>query len=283
MPELPEVQTVVDTLAPFMCGKRITYVELSRTDVVTPAGFPLTTSLQGRRIRSVERRAKRIVVTLDDQNRFYIHLGMSGRLVLGHRQDVMKRHTHLRIGLDRSDGQEIRFVDPRRFGGVWWLGQEADSDDLGPEPLTLGQAELRKRLASTSRAVKTALLDQRLIAGLGNIYVDESLHEARIHPQTPSSNLTRPEVARLNKAIKTTLKRALRHRGSTLRDYRDAAGDPGYFQNLHRVYDREGEACKRCGTEIVRIVIGGRSTHYCPKCQDAHPPSARKKAERDER
>jgi len=267
MPELPEVQTVVNTLAPAVIGQRIARAILARPDILTPRDFPLESHLTGKRIRGVERRAKRIVFTLDDANRFYIHLGMSGRLVLSPGSDDLKPHTHLRIQLEHPAGTEIRFTDPRRFGGIWWLGQTDESDFIGPEPLTLRSAELAKRLAATTRAIKNALLDQRLIAGLGNIYVDESLFEAQIHPQTPADELTPAQVSRLNKAIKLTLKRALRHRGSTLRDYRDAAGNPGDFQGLHRVYAQEGKPCKRCKKPIQRIVMGGRSTHFCAKCQ----------------
>jgi formamidopyrimidine-DNA glycosylase len=276
MPELPEVQTVVNTLAPRVTGQRITRVTLGRRDILTPSDFALESALTGHRIRGVERRAKRIVFTLDDANRFYIHLGMSGRLGLNLTTEDLKPHTHLRIELEAPANHEIRFTDPRRFGGIWWLGQADDPvNTIGPEPLTLRPAVLAKRLSATTRAIKNALLDQRLIAGLGNIYVDESLFEAQIHPQTPADKLTPAQVARLTKAIKLTLKRALRHRGSTLRDYRDAAGNPGDFQNLHRVYGRESEPCKRCRQPIQRIVMGGRSTHFCAKCQPAVGKSRR--------
>jgi formamidopyrimidine-DNA glycosylase len=163
----------------------------------------------------------------------------------------------------------LRFTDPRRFGGIWWLGSEAREEDMGPEPLATRPAQLAERLKKTSRAIKNALLDQTVIAGLGNIYVDESLFAAGIYPLTPANTLTREQVTRLNRAIKTILRRALRHRGSTLRDYRDAVGDAGGFQSLHRVYSREGEPCPACKRPIERIVLGGRSTHFCAKCQKA--------------
>jgi formamidopyrimidine-DNA glycosylase len=146
---------------------------------------------------------------------------------------------------------------------------------MGPEPLTLRPGQLAKRLARTTRAIKNALMDQRVVAGLGNIYVDESLFAAGIHPLAPADRLSTDEVARLNRAIKTTLRRALRHRGSTLRDYMDADGAAGGFQKLHRVYDRAGEKCRTCKTPIDRIILGGRSTHFCPKCQKQAPPSLR--------
>jgi formamidopyrimidine-DNA glycosylase len=272
MPELPEVQTVVATLRPRVIGRVIRSVALSRTDIVTPATVDLVTCLTGRTIRDVARRGKRIVFTLDDANRFYIHLGMTGQLTVVDPTAAVLPHTHLELDvgvLDAAGGAKLRFRDPRRFGGIWWLGNEpAGTDDrMGPEPLTLRPAQLARRLAKTSRAVKNALMDQRVVAGLGNIYVDESLFAARIHPLAPANELSAEQISRLNRAIKTTLRRALRHRGSTLRDYRDADGAAGGFQKLHRVYDRAGEKCRTCKTPIHRIVLGGRSTHFCPECQ----------------
>lgn len=265
MPELPEVQTVVNTLRPRVIGRRITRVRLNRSDILSPAGTDLPSLLSGQTVKEIARRAKRIMFTLEGGGRFYVHLGMTGRLVLSSPKDLPPPHTHLRLDLD--NGSEIRFTDPRRFGGVWWLGTNYEKDDMGPEPLTMRPAQLAKQLARTTRAIKNALLDQRVLAGLGNIYVDESLFAAGIHPLTPANTLTPDQVARLNRCIKTTLRRALRHRGSTLRDYRDAEGLPGNFQSLHRVYDRKGEPCRACRTPIERVVLGGRSTHFCPKCQ----------------
>ncbi|HZK83021.1 MAG TPA: zinc finger domain-containing protein, partial [Humisphaera sp.] len=157
--------------------------------------------------------------------------------------------------------------DPRRFGGVWWLGTEDFAAGMGPEPLSVIPKQLAKLLSRTTRAIKNALLDQSVVAGLGNIYVDESLFAAGIHPLIPADKLNKDQIARLNRAIKATLRKALRHRGSTLRDYRDSDGNSGAFQKLHRVYDRAGKPCAICKTKIERIVLGGRSTHFCPKCQ----------------
>jgi formamidopyrimidine-DNA glycosylase len=264
MPELPEVQTVVASLAPHVTGRRIIRVDLMRTDIVRPCDCDLPERLCGQTIESVERRAKRIVFSLSDGNRFYIHLGMTGNLIFARPAAERARHTHLVLALP---GGEVRFSDPRRFGGVFWMGTSSDDDALGPEPLTLRPVQLYRRLQCTTRAVKTALLDQRLIAGIGNIYADEALFAARIHPQTPACDVTPAEALRLNRAIKLVLRRAIRHRGSTLRDYRDANGEGGRAQRLHRVYDREGKPCPACRTPIARIVLQGRSTHFCPKCQ----------------
>jgi formamidopyrimidine-DNA glycosylase len=271
MPELPEVQTVVTTLRPKVVGRIIRAVHVYRADVIDPPGTDLVTHLLAKRIRSVDRRGKRIIFTLDDgqASKFFIHLGMTGRLTIvtagADNGTTRPKHTHVELTLDTGT---LRFTDPRRFGGVWWLGPAGCADaGMGPEPLTVRPAQLLRRLARTTRAVKNALLDQSVVAGLGNIYVDESLFGAGIHPLTPADELTPEQVGRLNRSIKTVLRRAIRNRGSTLRDYVDADGKRGSFQSLHNVYDCEGKPCRRCRAPIVRIVLGGRSTHFCPKCQ----------------
>jgi formamidopyrimidine-DNA glycosylase len=267
MPELPEVQTVVTSLRPKAVGQVIRAVKVRRADVIDPPGTDLPKLLKGRRIGSVDRRGKRIIFTLDDgiDSRFFIHLGMTGRLTVSSPETPPPRHTHVEFRLDTGT---LRFTDPRRFGGVWWLGPAGCADEgMGPEPLGVRPAQLGKRLARTARAVKNALLDQSVVAGLGNIYVDESLFAAAIHPRTPANALTEAQVARLNRSIKAVLRRAIKSRGSTLRDYVDADGQGGSFQNLHNVYDRAGKPCRRCKAPIERIVLGGRSTHFCPGCQ----------------
>jgi formamidopyrimidine-DNA glycosylase len=286
MPELPEVQTVIDTLRPRLLARTIVAIDLARADIVEPAGIDLPAKLQGQTIRAIDRRGKRIIFILDHSQSFFIHLGMSGRLTLNRPDEPVPKHTHLVLHIGASQASppspaspvavapsstcpllQLRFRDPRRFGGVWWLGTADCDAGMGPEPLSVRPKQLADRLARTTRAIKNALLDQSVLAGLGNIYVDESLFAAGIHPLTPANVLNTDQIARLNRAIKSTLRRALRHRGSTLRDYRDANGNAGGFQNLHRVYDRAGKPCVTCKTPIERIVLGGRSTHFCPKCQ----------------
>jgi formamidopyrimidine-DNA glycosylase len=269
MPELPEVETIVRTLRPGLTGARIAGVRLLRADILQPADADLVGLLTDRKIVDVRRRGKKIIFLLEDGNRFAIHLGMTGRLTLEKSQAPSLPHTHLILEINSG---EIRFVDPRRFGGVFWLGQnETTENNLGPEPLEMRPGELAKRLHKTRRAIKTALLDQSIVAGIGNIYADESLFTAKIDPRIPANRLTTEQIGRLNRSIKTVLRRALRHRGSTLRDYRNADGQPGDFQKLHRVYDRKGQPCVVCKTKIVRIVLGGRSTHFCPRCQTKRP------------
>jgi len=266
MPELPEVQTIVTSLRPHLIGERFERVRLLRQDILTPPGLPLRFHLEGKIVADISRRGKKIIISLDGGERFFIHLGMTGRLTIEKSNDPMQKHTHLVLEL--SERRELRFHDPRRFGGIWWLGRDGAHDDkMGPEPLEMRSTELKERLARTRRAVKTALLDQSLVAGLGNIYVDEALHAAKIHPLTPANELSSIQVSKLNRAIKSVLKRALLHKGSTLRDYRNVDGTPGAFQKVHRVYDRAGQPCLICRTPIQRIVIGGRSSHFCPACQ----------------
>jgi len=275
MPELPEVQTVVSTLRPRVSGVRVKRVRLHRTDIVSPAGTDLAPLLEGRAITGVERRAKRIVFTLDGCEQFYVHLGMTGQLTVEAATAPVRTHTHLVVELEGSGvgvqssatKQELRFRDPRRFGGVFWLGCESADRGLGPEPLTLKPGRLAKQLAGTRRAIKAALLDQAVIAGIGNIYADEALYLAGIHPLTPANELSGEQVARLNRAIKLTLRRAIKARGSTLRDFVDADNAPGGYRAKHQVYDREGERCRECRGVIERIVLTGRSTCFCPRCQ----------------
>jgi len=279
MPELPEVQTVVTTLRPKLIGRTISQVTVARQDILQPPEIDFSAMVNGRTIQSIDRRGKRIIFTLDNGNRFFVHLGMTGRLMMAAPDEPIEKHTHViwnfKSQISNLKSQipnlksraQLRFRDPRRFGGIWWLGTADCDNDIGPEPLTTRSRQLAQRLARTTRAIKNALLDQQVLAGLGNIYVDESLFAARIHPLTPANELTTEQVASLNRALKAILRRAIRHRGSTFRDYRDAEGKAGGFQLLHRVYDREGKLCRVCKTPIKRIVLGGRSTHFCPNCQ----------------
>lgn len=269
MPELPEVQMVVNSLEPVVTGARIVSAKLIRSDILTPAGCDFIAGISNQTIVRVFRRAKRIMFQLGDGNHFYIHLGMSGRIRIEAADTPLVKHTHLTIDvLSASKApSQIRFIDPRRFGGVWWLGDKPEDPTLGPEPLDIRSDDLATQLSGTKRHIKSTLLDQSVVAGLGNIYVDEALHEAGIHPQTRTHKLKTPQIDELCTAVKKVLNRAIQHRGSTLRDYVDANGTPGDFQKVHRVYDRKDEPCMKCRTPIKRIVIGGRSTHFCPKCQ----------------
>lgn len=271
MPELPEVQTVVNTLVPVAVGATISAIAIRKPVYIEPANIDLAAHLVGRQIASIHRRAKRILVSLDGGDRLLMHLGMTGRITVEAPGTAPLRHTHFIISVSRNGSSaELHMHDPRRFGGVTWLGQASGEDGLGPEPLTITAKQLEAILAATDRPIKALLLDQARIAGLGNIYADESLFVAGIHPLTPASRVRGERAAALCRAIKQVLRRAIQHGGSTVRNYVDARGSKGSFQKLHNVYDRAGEPCRACGAAIQRIVLIGRSTCFCPRCQ--RPP-----------
>lgn len=270
MPELPEAETIARELNAELAGCRLGRVHLRRSDIVHGDPRPLGKLLFGRRINRVWRRAKRVVVDLNPPAQLVFHLGMSGRLEIWNRGEPIAKHTHLRIAIPQTK-IELRFRDSRRFGGIWcltgsnkYVGRRLS--ELGPEPLDLNLAGFLEVL-SRSRQIKALLLDQRAIAGLGNIYCDESLHAAGIHPLSKANALDRTEAHRLLRAIKTTLRKAIRHKGTTFMNYRRADGTPGSFLKYLRVYQRAGEPCHTCGTTIERLVAAGRSTFICPCCQ----------------
>ena len=271
MPELPEVETIVRDLRQSLIGRVLGRTRAIRKDIIHGAAEPIEQVLPGRRIENITRRAKRIVFELDGPTRMVVHLGMSGRLLLMPTRRAVAKHTHLRIAI-RGVGLELRFVDPRRFGGVWLVSEKEGPTvgrvlgPLGPEPLDLSPARFA-RLLRRRRQIKALLLDQRMIAGMGNIYCDEALHGAQVHPVTAAETLNDSEAKRLLRVIKSTLNKAIRLNGSTMMDYRRANGDPGSFQNYHRVYQRAGQPCKKCGTQIERITVAGRSSFFCPACQ----------------
>jgi formamidopyrimidine-DNA glycosylase len=278
VPELPEVQTIAAHLHPRLAGRTVAAIKLTRTDIAHGMPQPWSPVLRRRTVHVVTRRGKRVILELDHDLQLVVHLGMSGRLTLTPRLAPMEPHTHMTIewlGLE----EQLRFRDPRRFGGVWLLdGRQADDDrplaPLGPEPLTLTPKAFVEIL-SRRRQIKALLLDQRIIAGMGNIYCDESLHVAGIHPLTTSDRIDDVAARRLLRAIKSVLRSAIRSKGSTLNDYRTADGSRGAFQRRLRVYGRAGAACKTCAAPIRRIIAAGRSTHYCPNCQ--RPRRSRKR------
>ena len=288
MPELPEVETIARQLDHHLRGWHLGRVVLSRRDIVHGSTRSLKRLLPGNQVQCVRRRGKRVILDLareSDPRRdvcpcsravppplmeLVFHLGMTGQLTVRPTDDPLEPHTHLRIAIERTR-RELRFRDPRRFGGVWCLTDRESRNgrmlgELGPEPLELTVADFR-RLLGRKRQIKALLLDQRAIAGLGNIYCDETLHAASIHPLTRADLLDRQQSARLLRAIKTTLRRAIRFNGSTISDYRGADGQTGSFQRFHRVYQKKGSSCHTCDTPIERILAAGRSTFLCPSCQ----------------
>lgn len=272
MPELPEVETIVRRLDQRLRGAVVNRVDVLRADIVRVRDglSRLRNDLPGARIVGVTRRAKRILIDVSPHVLAF-HLGMSGRLTLCEPGEPLAPHTHVRVRF-HDPLPELRFRDPRRFGGVWCYPKDAPPagrlmGPLGPEPLELKPGDFTNLLHDRRRQIKALLMDQRVIAGLGNIYVDESLFDAGVHPLTHSDRLSEPQCARLLHSIQKTLRRAIASEGSTLLDYRQADGAEGHFQRLLRVFRRTGLPCPRCRTAIVRIKVCGRSTHYCPKCQ----------------
>lgn len=273
VPELPEVETVVHDLAVHLRGRRFDDVRAGKKALRKPWKAAWRERLVGRSVEDVRRRGKWIVLELDDGAHLVVHLGMTGQFRVCVAAVPRAEHTHLVFRLD--DGRELRFRDPRRFGSATLFASRPDLDaffaaaGLGPEPFDLAAVEWRTAMAATGRCLKAVLLDQRVVAGVGNIYADESLFEARLHPMRTADSLSNTEAERLRKAVVVVLKRAVEKRGSSIRDYLDGNGQKGAYQEERRVYDRTGEPCRRCRTPIVRIRLAGRSTHYCPKCQKA--------------
>lgn len=270
MPELPEAETIARQLARELTGKSFAKVTLTRRDVATGDHPKFDRILPERTVQRVWRRAKRVVIDLDGELRLIVRLGMTGRLQVLPVVAPIEKHTHFRAAIAGTK-LEMRFLDPRRFGGIACVtrGGTADQkewDRVGMEPLEATVGEFR-RVFGRRRQIKALLMDQSAIAGLGNIYCDESLHKAGIHPLTLADRLNPGTLERLVRAIKTTLRRAIRFNGSTLMDYRDADGKEGSFQRLHKVYQREGQPCRTCDTPIRRIQAAGRSTFFCPSCQ----------------
>jgi formamidopyrimidine-DNA glycosylase len=275
MPELPEVETVARGLRLVLPGRRILGVRLGKTDFIDdPAA--LKRELPGKTIASVKRYGKFLVLALDRANgsagelSLLIHLGMTGQLVTCVAEAPVRPHTHAFLLLD--DGRELRYTDIRRFGKIRILtnGEHASAlGKLGLDPLEATEAEFIGRMRGRRARVKALLLDQRVLRGIGNIYTDESLWRARVHPKRLGANLKDAELRRLYRAVRDVLNEAIRLRGSSVSDYVDADGQSGEFQLRHRVYQREGQKCSRCKAKIRRVVVAGRSSYFCPGCQRA--------------
>ena len=272
MPELPEVEVVRRGLAREVAGRDVTSAVVTGTRTVRrqPAEV-LIDRLGGARLGEAGRIGKFLLVPLDDgTDTLVIHLRMSGQLLLTVPEWPLAKHTHAVLGL--SDGRELRFVDPRTFGELFIApAPVAALAHLGPDPLSAGWSAgvLGQGLVGRSARLKLLLMDQRFVAGIGNIYSDEALFEARLRFDRPAGSLSGEDVGLLHRAVRKTLRDAVSHRGSSLRDaqYVDLFGSPGDYQNRHRVYGREGEPCPRCGGPVRRISLGGRSTFLCEACQ----------------
>jgi formamidopyrimidine-DNA glycosylase len=267
MPELPEVETTVRGLERVLLGRRISQVEVRRPDLRRALPVDLGQRLTGAHVTGLRRRAKYGMIDTDRGDTLVFHLGMSGHWRVDPTETL--KHDHFLIETD--EGRRVALNDARRFGSLD-LVRTAELDEwppfkaLGPEPLDIDARELRKRLAGRTAPIKLLLLDQRIIAGLGNIYVCEALYRAGIHPKRAGGSMSLERLNRLVPAIHDVLAEAIAAGGSTLRDFASPDGELGYFSKSFAVYDREGKPC-RCGGTVKRIVQGGRSTFYCPACQ----------------
>jgi formamidopyrimidine-DNA glycosylase len=291
MPELPEVETVVRGLRLSLPGRAIVEVRFGKTDFVdNPA--EIAERLPGTRIANVTRLGKFICIGLvaDAPSAaltappsllyFIIHLGMTGQLTLLRSGESVAPHTHGFFVLD--DGRELRYTDIRRFGRMLLIQESALADftgHLGKEPLEISAEEFCRYFGSRRARVKALLLDQRVLRGIGNIYADESLFRARLHPARIAENLTKKQLLALHRKVRQVLEEAILSRGSSISDYVDSEGNRGEFQLRHRVYQRDGKPCFRCKAKIRRVIVAGRSSHFCPGCQPA--PRSRKVSEKN--
>ncbi|TVQ62093.1 MAG: bifunctional DNA-formamidopyrimidine glycosylase/DNA-(apurinic or apyrimidinic site) lyase [Phycisphaerales bacterium] len=289
MPELPEVERVRATLEPGLVGRTVASVAVHRRDVVVapgdpPGGFSRQRSaqpprpvrldrsllLRGERITGVLRRGKQLAI-VSETRAVVVHLGMTGQLRLLAPGVRLTPAGHVHVRWTLADASALLFRDPRRFGGVWALTGRAELaarwGELGPDAIGITPDELASAFAGVRASLKVALLDQRRLAGLGNIYADEAAFDARLHPARLAGSLSGAEVARLASSIRGTLTRALAAGGSTLRDYADAEGRSGRAQLEHRVYGRAGQACRRCRGVLASGVLAQRTTVWCPRCQ----------------
>ena len=281
MPELPEVENIALGLKEAILGKRIARVRIFNPIIIKGPNRrrwrKFLAELAGRDIAYVGRRAKRLIVTTDSGLTLLFQLGMTGKFLLRDQSDSARRQKHTHLVMDMRDAPAVHFMDMRRFGRVWLLNDldphapdgamaAAGLGPLGPEAQDVGLRAF-KRMLQVKRPIKALLLDQGRLAGLGNIYVDESLFGARIHPAQMSCAISPEQAGRLCREIRRVLKQAIRAGGTTFSDYRNAYGDMGQFRRRLRVYGREGQACKRCANPIKKIVLAGRGTHFCVQCQ----------------
>lgn len=270
MPELPEVETTRRGIEPHLLGQRITGVVVRNRQLRWPVPAGLQKTVAGQQVHAVERRAKYLLLKMD-RGTLILHLGMSGSLRLLPIGTAAEKHDHVDIVF--SNGQLLRLRDPRRFGALLWTSgdpaQHRLLQHLGPEPLgaSFDDDYLYHRSRKRKQAIKSFVMDSRIVVGVGNIYASEALFLAGIHPTTAAGRISKPRYVRLTQQIRAVLQAAITQGGTTLRDFTSIDGKPGYFaQSLH-VYGREGEPCTQCGNSIRQIQQGQRSTWYCPRCQ----------------
>ena len=283
MPELPEVETVARGLRRTILGRRILSVRLGKTDFIDdPAA--LEQHLPGRRIEAVDRYGKFMLLRLSPVRvdssaapsangdaapaALLVHLGMTGQIGSLPAAQPHAKHTHVFMGLD--DSRELRYTDPRRFGRLAYLDQallEKELPRFGADPLEISSSDFLVQLRSRRARIKALLLDQSFLRGVGNIYADESLWRAKVHPARLASSLRSEQAASLHRALQQVLRKAIAMHGSSISDFLDAEGEPGWYQQQHRAYAREGKSCYRCRAKIRRMIVAGRSSYFCPRCQ----------------
>jgi len=283
MPELPEVETVAQGLRKTILGRTILSVRLGKTDFIDdPAA--LEQHLPGRRIEAVDRYGKFMLLRLSrvasqsasgpSENgdsasaALLVHLGMTGQIGSLPAAQPPAKHTHVVMPLD--DSRELRYTDPRRFGRLAYLDEALLAKELprfGADPLEISAADFVAQTCARRARIKALLLDQSFLRGVGNIYADEALWRAKIHPARLASSISKPQAKLLHRALQQILRKAIAMHGSSISDFLDADGEPGWYQRQHRVYDREGRPCSRCGHTIRRMLVAGRSSHFCPHCQ----------------
>jgi formamidopyrimidine-DNA glycosylase len=280
MPELPEVETVVRGLRLTVLGRRILSVSLRKTDFIDDPSL-IERHLPGRRIEAVERYGKFMLLRLsaaegrensatgdDAPAALLVHLGMTGHIASTAVAEPWEKHTHASFALD--DGRELRYTDARRFGRLAYFSAAllpAELEGFGADPLEVTAEEFATRIRSRHSRIKALLLDQTVLRGVGNIYADESLWRAKIHPAKLGASINKKQTAVLHRALQEVLKKAIVMRGSSIANFVDGEGQPGEYQQHHRAYGREGHKCYRCGTIIRRAIVAGRSSFFCPKCQ----------------
>lgn len=281
MPELPEVETVARGLRQAILGRRILSVTLGKTDFIDdPAA--LEQHLPGRQIEAVERYGKFMLLRLSAVTRatvvasngdvapasLLVHLGMTGQIAPSPAGQPLEKHTHVCLLLD--DGRELRYTDARRFGRIAYLTKALLDEELmgfGADPLEVSKEEFVNRICGRRARIKALLLDQSVLRGVGNIYADESLWKAKIHPARLGAKLSGKQTETLRRVLQDILRKAIVLRGSSISDFLDAEGQPGEYQRHHRAYGREGKNCYRCRTPIRRAIVAGRSSYFCPRCQ----------------
>ena len=270
MPELPEVETIVRSLQPCLLQKKISGLDIFLPKIIRTENI-IPDYLIGQRIINIFRMGKNIIMQLSEKCCLRIHLKMTGQLLLNVHRDTILKHTHVIFYLDKGR-LELRYRDIRQFGYIQILtlnewNFQCKNNSLGPDALEISFPAFLIKLRNQKRKLKSLLLDQKFLSGLGNIYVDEILHQAHIHPEHSPQNLSPRQIQRLHKKMRGILQAAIQHKGSSVRNYIDASGEQGHYQTEHQVYGKAGLPCRQCGAHIKKIRVSGRGTCFCPHCQ----------------